>query len=289
VVFYYLSSTPAKEIIVSNDRGGIAMKPFRENILLPKRRLLPWICFLFICISARAQDTTVTDTTIVTETDSAIAIDQADTSYEHQNYFEHKALPADSIELRQVPGSIIDSLKKDDAFWYADHVFDKKEAKEKNFRIGKPPLRWMNMTTLLVIVVLFLGILAWYLLQNNIVGRKQSITAEKISDDITAENIFDINYQKEIEKAVNASDYRLAIRLMFLRLLKQLSQRRIIEYKQERTNFDYLTQLYSTGYYNDFFRLTRNYEYTWYGKFDVNQEAFGIIKTEFENFDRKLS
>ena len=198
-------------------------------------------------------------------------------------------MPADTIELRQVPGSIIDSLKKDDAFWYADHVFDKKEVKEKNFTIGKPPLRWMNMTTLLVIVVLFLGILAWYLLQNNIVGRKRSITAEKISEDIAAENIFDINYQKEIEKAVKAGDYRLAIRLMFLRLLKQLSQKRIIEYKQERTNFDYLTQLHSTGYYNDFFRLTRNYEYTWYGKFDVNREAFGIIKTEFENFDRKLS
>jgi hypothetical protein len=138
-------------------------------------------------------------------------------------------------------------------------------------------------------VVLFLGILAWYLLQNNIVGRKQSITAEKTSEDITAENIFDINYQKEIEKAVNAGDYRLAIRLMFLRSLKQLAQKRIIEYKQERTNFDYLSQLYSTGYYNDFFRLTRNYEYTWYGKFNVNREAFGIIKTEFENFYRKLS
>jgi hypothetical protein len=140
-----------------------------------------------------------------------------------------------------------------------------------------------------VIVVLFLGILAWYLLQNNIVGRKQSITAEKTGEDITAENIFDINYQKEIEKAVNAGDYRLAIRLMFLRSLKQLAQKRIIEYKQERTNFDYLSQLYSTGYYNDFFRLTRNYEYTWYGKFNVNREAFGIIKTEFENFYRKLS
>ena len=145
------------------------------------------------------------------------------------------------------------------------------------------------MTTLLVIVVLFLGILSWYLLQNNIVGRKQSISTGKINEDITGENIFDINYQKEIEKAVNAADYRLAIRLMFLRLLKRLSQKRIIEYKQERTNFDYLSQLYSTGYYNDFFRLTRNYEYTWYGKFNVNREAFGIIKTEFENFYHKLS
>ncbi len=264
------------------------MKPIRENILLPAKRLLPWICFLFICISAKAQDTTVTDT-MAAETDSAIAIDEADTGYEHQNYFDHKAAPADAIELRQVPGRIIDSLKKDDAFWYADHVFEKKEAKERNYRPRKPPLQWMNMTTLLVIVVLFLGILAWYLFQNNIVGRKQSITAEKISGDITGENIFDINYPKEIEKAVNAGDYRLAIRLMFLRQLKQLSQKRIIEYKQERTNFDYLSQLYPTGYYNDFFRLTRNYEYTWYGKFDVNREVFGIIKSEFENFDRKLS
>jgi hypothetical protein len=145
------------------------------------------------------------------------------------------------------------------------------------------------MTTLLVIVVLFLGILAWYLLQNNIVGRRQSIIGKNSSEEISAENIFEINYQKEIEKAVNSGDYRLAIRLMFLRLLKQLSQKKIIEYKHGRTNFDYLSQLYSTGYYNDFFRLTRNYEYTWYGKFDVNPETFGIIKNEFENFDRKLS
>src|SRR5438045_5716526 len=128
MVFCYLSNTAAKKIIVSNDRRSIAMKPIVENILLPARRLLSWICFLFICINVKAQDTSVD--TMVGETDSAITIDQADTGYEHQNYFEHKAALADTIELRQVPHSIIDSLKKDDAFWYADHVFDKKKEKE---------------------------------------------------------------------------------------------------------------------------------------------------------------
>ena len=49
--------------------------------------------------------------------------------------FDHKAVPADTIELRQVPRSTIDSLKKDDAFWYADHVFDKKRSKRKKFQI----------------------------------------------------------------------------------------------------------------------------------------------------------
>jgi len=264
------------------------MRTILENMFLHKERLLLWMCFLFICFSTNAQDTTVADT-IVAETDSAISIDQADTDYEHQNYFENKSTPADTIALRQVPGNIIDSLKKDDAFWYANHVFEKKEVKERNFTARKPPLQWINMTTLLVIVVLFLALLAWYLFQNNIVGRNRSITAEKIREDITSENIFDINYQGEIEKAVNARDYRLAVRLMFLRLLKQLSQKKIIEYKQERTNFDYLSQLHSTRYYNDFFRLTRNYEYVWYGKFELSRETFGVIKNEFENFDRKLS
>jgi len=261
------------------------MKLVRENIFLLKRSLLLGACFLLGCIAARAQDAD----TVVVDPDSAVTIEQADTGYEHQIYFDHKASLADTIELRQVPGSIIDSLKRDDAFWYADHVFAKKEVKEKDFKRRNLPLQWMNMTTLLVIVVLFLGILAWYLLQNNIVGRNSSVIAEKANEETIGENIFDINYQKEIEKAINGGDYRLAVRLMFLRLLKQLSQKRIIEYKQERTNFDYLSQLYSTGYYNDFFRLTRNYEYTWYGKFDVSRETFGIIKNEFENFDRKLS
>ena len=260
------------------------MKTIRENIFLFKRGFLT--CFLFVSIRASAQDTTVMEPVVV-DADSAVAIDQADTAY--QNYFEHKVALADTIELRQVPGNVIDSLKKDDAFWYADHIFAKKEAKEKKTGPADPPLQWMNMTTFLVIVVLFLGILAWYLLQNNIVGRKRSIISEKVNDDIGTENIFEINYQKEIDKAISAGDYRLAIRLMFLRLLKNLSQKKIIEYKQERTNFDYLSQLYPTGYYNDFFRLTRNYEYAWYGKFDVNRETFGIIKSEFENFARKLS
>ena len=265
------------------------MKLVRENIFLPQRNLLLWASFLLVCATARAQDTTATKTIVEDADSAAISIDQADTSYEHQNYFDRKAANADTIELRQVPGSIIDSLKKDDAFWYADHVFAKKKAKEKNISADKPPLQWMNMTTLLVIVVLFLAVLAWYLFQNNIVGKSESIITEKLNEDLSSENIFEINYQKEIEKAVNAGDYRLAVRLMFLRLLKQLSQKKVIEYKQERTNFDYLSQLHATRYYNDFFRLTRNYEYTWYGKFDVNRETFGIIKTEFENFDRKLA
>jgi len=75
---------------------------------------------------------------------------------------------------------------------------------------------------------------------------------------------------------------------MFLRLLKDLSQKNIIQYAQGKTNFDYLMQLHPTKYYRDFFRITRNYEYSWYGQFDVTEDMYHIIQSDFSNFDRQL-
>ena len=144
----------------------------------------------------------------------------------------------------------------------------------------------MDLTTFVVIVIIFLVLLGWYLFQNNVFRRTRSVAALK-SEEISEQNIFAIDYHREIERAIQAANYRLAIRFMFLRLLADLSREGIIHYKQEKTNFDYLSQLNATVYYNDFFRLTRNYEFAWYGKFDISPETFTIIKNEFENFEHQ--
>jgi len=97
-----------------------------------------------------------------------------------------------------------------------------------------------------------------------------------------------INYQLELDKAAASGNYRFGVRLLYLRLLRNLADRNIINYTQDRTNFDYLAQLQPTGYYTDFFRLTRHYEYSWYGQFPLEQDKFIIIRKEFENFDKRL-
>ena len=91
------------------------------------------------------------------------------------------------------------------------------------------------------------------------------IDEEGKEEELATEDIFAINYQKEIDKAAQQGNYRLAVRLLFLRILKNLSQKNIIRYTQDKTNLDYLVQLHATRYYSDFFRITRNYEYSWYG------------------------
>jgi len=87
---------------------------------------------------------------------------------------------------------------------------------------------------------------------------------------------------------VTGGQYRLAVRLWYLRLLKELSNREIIQYKQDKTNLDYLMQVYNTGYYSRFFRLTRHFEYSWYGHFEVDRLTYDRIASEFLQFENEI-
>jgi hypothetical protein len=247
--------------------------------------------------------TTVVQDTVSTElNDEDSAEEVIDTTGFYQdsldkaqyNYYKDTSLwPKDTFLLRSVPDSIVKSLQSDDDFWYANKDFKKEQKPGEprgDFQDVIAGNEWLHVLTWVIIIGGFLTVLIWFLVSSNVgVFRRRSKTLVTGDDTHENENIFEINYQQEINKAIKEDNYRLAVRLMFLRLLKNLSERNIIQYKQGRTNFDYLLQLSSTGYYKDFFRLTRNYEYAWYGGFDVSNETFGIIKNEFEKFDNSLS
>lgn len=194
----------------------------------------------------------------------------------------------DSIQFRKLPDSLVKKLQQDDDFWYANYPFEKKEETKNKIPFTQQPL----FQTILWLVILggFAAFVMLYLANSNVGLFRRNSKAIGPGDAADADtgNIFEINYQREIDKAIGTGNYRLAIRLMFLRLLKSLSDKRVIDYKQDRTNSDYLQQIHPTKYYTDFFRLTRNYEYSWYGQFDIEPEKFIIIKKDFENFDRNL-
>jgi hypothetical protein len=103
------------------------------------------------------------------------------------------------------------------------------------------------------------------------------------------ENIFEIDFETALAGSLVAADYRLAIRLLFLRLLKIMNEKKLIEYSTDKTNFDYLFHLNGTGLFNDFSVLIRNYEYAWYGKFRLNEQQYGIIEKKFSRFQQQIN
>lgn len=102
------------------------------------------------------------------------------------------------------------------------------------------------------------------------------------------ENIHQITFDEEIEKALNQRNYRLAIRLLYLSTLKQLNDAHFIQWQVDKTNSAYINELADTEKRRSFSLLTRQFEYVWYGDFPVDGPSFQHINTLFHDFKRTL-
>ncbi|HUM98361.1 MAG TPA: hypothetical protein PK275_10930 [Chitinophagaceae bacterium] len=237
----------------------------------------------------------INENTVVKEdtTESVIAAPPDEVDYNY--YFTDKSYyHYDSPYLqRKVSPLSIKTMKEEDAFWYAKGV---KQPTQKNINtnnnetVSWTEQRWFQTLLWLIIIGVFAAAVIWYLMSSGVrLFRKKDITAIAANEaSLTTEDIFAINYNKELEKAELAGNYRLAIRLMFLRMLKIMAEKKIINYQQDKTNFDYLMQLQPTGYYNSFFKVTRSYEYSWYGQFDVQPATYQIVKNDFNQFNKMI-
>jgi hypothetical protein len=231
--------------------------------------------------SCAQEDTPVMDTVISTVTatqDTASSFDRLDDK-------------TSAVQTRTIPDSVLDKLHRDDDYWYANTIPDRQKKKDALKPKGESLFEkdWFANLVWFLIVGSFVAILIWFLASSNIqLFRRRAVVIEDQEEVLSEEDIFNLNYEKEIQKAVAAQNYRLAVRLWYLRILKEMADKNLIQYKHEKTNQDYLNQLYESAYYRDFFRLTRDFEYTWYGKFDLSAEAYTLIQNDFSAFKHQL-
>ena len=102
------------------------------------------------------------------------------------------------------------------------------------------------------------------------------------------ENIHQITFEEEIEKALGKRNYRLAIRLLYLSTLKQLNDAHFIQWQADKTNSAYINELTDAEKRQSFSILTRQFEYVWYGDFPVDGPSFQNINTLFHDFKTML-
>ena len=91
-------------------------------------------------------------------------------------------------------------------------------------------------------------------------------------------------YDRLINEAVRDKNFRLAIRFLYLQVLQTLSQAGAIEFTTDKTNYEYVRELYHKPYQPSFALLTLNYEYVWYGRFEINEALFEKLRKEFNEF-----
>jgi hypothetical protein len=93
-----------------------------------------------------------------------------------------------------------------------------------------------------------------------------------------------------LEQARRSGDFKAAVRLYYLKLLKRLHEMEKIVWKKEKTNRDYLSELFAKDFHFQRMRgLTLSYESVWYGDHDINPESFQRICSQFESVFTELS
>jgi hypothetical protein len=102
------------------------------------------------------------------------------------------------------------------------------------------------------------------------------------------ENIHEINFEEAIGNALGQGDFRLAIRLQYLKILKLLTVKELIHWKPNLTNQSYVQELEKTPHHEDFTEITRYFEFAWYGDFDVSEAGFKEMKAFSDSFVSKV-
>ncbi|GHA42284.1 hypothetical protein GCM10007103_24500 [Salinimicrobium marinum] len=95
--------------------------------------------------------------------------------------------------------------------------------------------------------------------------------------------------RKLIDEAVAGENYRLAVRYHYLLILQLLSQAGYIDYQFPKTDEEYLAEIEKEPLKNQFKKITRIYDFIWYGSFEVTRENYPKAEKEFQKMQQIIN
>ncbi len=112
-----------------------------------------------------------------------------------------------------------------------------------------------------------------------ITGKGATIVQEY---EVEEENIHEIEFDKDIKDAEAAADYRRAVRLRFLKVLKNLSDNGLIYWDPNKTNHQYIYEVKGTDIHTRFVKCVNIFDNVWYGEYPIDVHYYNNNKSLFE-------
>lgn len=107
-------------------------------------------------------------------------------------------------------------------------------------------------------------------------GHAESLLYDEHIDDVSEQNI-----ESLLKRALDEGDFRTAVRLYYIRLLKHLHSSNFILWKRDKTNRDYSYELSKTPFIKGFQKITLAYEIIWYGERSPTPTEFETLQKSF--------
>ena len=190
---------------------------------------------------------------------------------------------ASRTEIRQLSQQDLDKYRQDSRFQYGPEPIPQKRETRK--RSGNSQVWEIAMYLLLGVVLLGL---AFLLIYYGLGKSSKKLDTQSIPD-LEEVDIRQTDLNTLLQQRIEQGEYRSAVRLLYLQLLKALSAQDWIEWQPNKTNSIYEQEMANSPLAEEFSRLTLGYEYIWYGQFPIGMELFLSLQEKFQQFHHQLS
>jgi hypothetical protein len=126
---------------------------------------------------------------------------------------------------------------------------------------------------LIAFFVLAVGLILFFIYRK----RPELFLREKrkpLSHEVEEENIYRIDFEKELAAALAANDFRLAVRMLYLQTLRLAADRQWIDWQIYKTPTEYARELKPAGLKATFRDFTNRFLQVRYGNFRATRELF---------------
>lgn len=200
------------------------------------------------------------------------------------------------VEVRQMNKSKLQEFRGEKDFSYTHNVAKKQATlPQKTSKLPVKESPSLNLEPMWNIFVACMIALCIFLILWGVFGRQVSeIFFKKASPLSSDENMMEqdiklADFDTLISNSVKAGEYRKAVRMLYLEALKVLTLNQWIVWKPNKTNQDYLNELQLSPFKRAFADLTLQFEYIWYGDFQVNEAIYVDIRNQFLAFSNQYN
>jgi len=215
--------------------------------------------------------------------------------YEQYADTTHKILPATdeefAVDVRLLSEDIFEKYKSDPEFNYdgGPKEADDWITKIKNWINQQLATIWSSKTYSTILDYFYYGLMiaALILIIRGLIkaDRRGLLFGKTISNEIkmieSEEDISQLNFDELVAAAIESRQYKLAVRYLFLKSLKLLSEKGIVELRNNKTNHQYLTEIKNNKISLAFQIATSRFEWVWYGDFPVDERFLKTSRNDF--------
>ena len=168
-----------------------------------------------------------------------------------------------------------------------------KPSKSSNFDWDFSPFKSFIYGVLIILGIILVYIIVKLIIQQPLKNRVKTINAIDIStiseEELNPKTIEKSELELLLDEALNNKEFKVAVRVWYLQMLKVLISNNKIVWKKEKTNYDYQLELIVESYHDAFKTFSLFYDEVWYGDLKISEELYTKVEPELKQLYKKIN